>query len=181
MEFTFDTNNWVARFYRRAYGDYSMPDDFCPFAKKVIWAFLILPFTWIGYFLVTQKESLGSKFVFTNVVQGLWLASGKIAQLELVKAGHTGGGWTLMSYLLIPIIVYLAIASFMGIVILVITTYEKFVEPRLENRRYQKRFRSEAKTDGFIKFYYKSFKNKYCPKINWIDGKEKEKPLSETA
>ena len=65
MEVNFSKNSWHYRFYRAAYGSHP-PQSLCPYFWAIVWAIIVLPFTFVGYWGVGRYtyhyiDGLGGK------------------------------------------------------------------------------------------------------------------------
>jgi len=148
-------NSWHYKFWKLNYagwfGNDEPNENFCDYFWALVWATLMLPITWIG---LIYKGISGETGAFgRNIVNTLMAYA--VLSLAGVFIGTTvkHGFWAILG----PLLIILAVS----VVILLIVYYFKEVFPQSSVSR------NLSETSDIIGEGWKSFKGKYCPKIDW--------------
>lgn len=175
--------SFLANFYRLFYLRTELPKGFCDYFFYLLFAFILTPLVWPALVLnffsksITKKAdgSYSKKYqVFETglgfILQFLFLFSGALGFTLLNSFGFTFEKVNIF-YLYFLGIIALPVFAFLffGIIFSGALLFD-----RAENffHKFNKRNGSDVDSQNFfvmIKNRFKSFKEKNCPKINWID------------
>lgn len=162
-ETSLNPNSWVSKFLKRNFN--SLPKDTCDLGKKLFWSVLFLPITWIG--LITPTST--SVFVKDN--WGFFIENAIIKSLGiylLILLPYGFGHMTIIeteifnkevywvyTYMIGLIVLSILAGILIGGLVLLLTVSEKIED-------HDKSIIPKALKESF-----KSWKEKYCKKINW--------------
>lgn len=153
-------DSWHSHLYKTLYNkaNFQLPSNLCDYFWAVMFALITLPF-----WCVTSRDNnlnwLG-KIVFGFFTEAMASMILFICSYELIEKLQ------ITSYILaffMPVIVCLSLCGILIGVGLIAVGIDKACELRKGSAK------RKPKSDGLFKTKWKSFKGKYCPKIDWED------------
>lgn len=171
----FNTNSLSARLYKSFYSTSILPINFCPYARKLILAWLLA----IPFFILTLPPRIVGMYDEyidkNNTVLGLavWVMLFFVyCILSVVSLFFTKPepGTFLFSTVVIGTVLIFAIS------ILLFMRISGKIVYKIHEKRDMKLFKKSSviKDSSVIKEFIKANKNKLCPRIEWYDNKNKK-------
>jgi len=170
----FKVNSWHARFYNHAYNIKPVYDvsNGCTYFTKVTWALLTYPLYCIGFlFYWIFSSETKRKYARPSMSEGFWLQI--FIFLHIFVFTMVGYGvLTNETSLEISGLLFWIASFFAGLAIMVIAIMAGGVVVAIVlgiGSLFKRR-----NDDGFFTSAYKSWKNKHCPIIEWVDEEDKK-------
>jgi len=141
-------NSWHSALVQSTYGEGSLPQSLCPYFWKLLFAILVIPFTFIAHIV----NLICRDYVVNGTPSVIFLFLTLAFSNFYVPKGVTyfSFWWVLWGFL--------TLCAVVGVVALIIWLF-CILEERSE--------RKQAKKPNILVESFKAFKGKYCPKITW--------------
>lgn len=151
----------LARYYEWAYDVYHMPENFCEYFWKLIFALALMPLIWLSYPI--KREGIGVRIAASiGVLLALFLLA------VLITLSYTYFD-TFLMLLFASVIIVLTIVAILALV--------AGSDITCEYVRHTDTFKQVKRTASEAKIIWKGRKeavlNRYCPKIEWVYDDDK--------
>lgn len=186
-EYTLNKNSWPYNLYKETY-DCEPPSQFCDYFNKILIILLLLPitcFTYSAFGFVQRYMHLYTRF--WNAIWAYWLCF-----ILFILGGWLNHKLDLPLFFqffpLISILILFLIIAILVIIFNYVIEFFKFILEKTENihiysiinkitknNNFMRKLivkRNKKEKSSFISLFvikYKSWKDKYCPVIHWVD------------
>lgn len=172
MIVNFNRNSWHYKFWDRTHGGWKKDHkNLCPYFWDIVFSFLLLPLTWVGYLDPSneRKEKIGPTFVFYLLYGWTTIVSCGLATQEENPIGFDVWWWKFLAGpIVFALVIALGITLFALVFCGIMWCKDEIVEFQYRrNIRKNVEFVQEKKNPGVISSFIKAKKEKYCPVIEW--------------
>lgn len=158
--------SWHTILYKNTYQ--GLPDSLCPYFWKLLIAMLLLPITWGGYVIPNIRYT---KSIFLNFMTTVcfYTIGYIIYNISLSIYPEQEGIWEMLLGITVATGYIVGVTVAISAIFILIYLASTYISDTTKSVMYKRRLTNEDKPKKtyILIEWYKAFKGKYCPKINW--------------